>query len=326
MMLSPVETMTSLVNALGLVMQSDGRALGELAGIPVAMTFLVSEQPESSSQAVLLQFRIDRQGTEFDPLHDLLRDVPADQARLSFDANSAWLTLYNIDQVTDEVILSLVECFGQTLAATDLAVAPGCLRCGKAPEAPLMCVDGMPTRLCPACLDEAYQEKEQAEAQLNRATLLGTLGLPAVFCYAALGWGGLWTAIGLLLVWMQVKVIPIDHFTMLLFMGLAVGVGWAFGRPLGIAVRKSVAFQRTPVISSLFLTLCVGACGEIVFVAFWMLRWMGIFDLRAAAGLVGNVVANYTPFWITCKVLLWIAVAIGAILSASQRKSVNLEV
>jgi hypothetical protein len=66
--------------------------------------------------------------------------------------------------------------------------------------------------------------------------------------------------------------------------------------------------------------------GEILSVGLYGLRMAGVFDLALAAGVLGQVMATCTKFWIFCKLALLGSIGLFCVLSASERKIVKLDV
>jgi hypothetical protein len=230
-MSTPVERFCALVSELGFTPVNEGKALGAVAGIPTTIS-LLSDEP----LGVLFAFRVHPDGRDTGRIVELLRDAPPDQASLSFDDGCASLTLYDRVGLTNESIRWLVEQVADAIGASDLALGPGCLRCGKTDGAELMCAEGRPTRLCPGCLNAAIDERQKTESELNRPSVLALLGLPGACVGMAAGWAGVWTLLDIVLQKLGVKVIEINRFTLLVILGLLAGIGLALGWPLGSAL------------------------------------------------------------------------------------------
>lgn len=310
----------ALVEALGFTPLDAFRSVGEPAGVPTSMLVAVAHP-----LALLIRFRTDPHGTA--TLFDEWRStLPADQCSFSIEGDSAWLSLKDAEALPHEAIAALVAYVSEKLAASDLAVPPGCLRCGDAATAQVTDVDGLPTRICPTCLGEAVREKQEVEAALNRPSFAATIGLPAVFGYAAVGWAVIWFAIGVILERNQIRVIPGDEFSFLLIVLIVGGAGWVLGWPLGRAVRQSVGLNRAPWVICPFIIAGAVFCGEVLTIALWLFYWVGIFDVRAALGMLGVALASYTKFWIGCKVAMLVCLGFFCFLSASERRSVSMQV
>ena len=310
----------ALVDALGFTSLDALRSVGEPNGVPTSMLVAVAHP-----LALLLRFRIDPLGTTaiFDEWRSTL---PPDQCTFSIEGDSAWLSLKNAETLPHEAVVSLVAFVSERLSTSDLAVPPGCLRCGEVETARVTDVDGLPTRICPTCLSQAAREKQEAEAALNRGSVAATFGLPAVFGYVAFGWAAVWFAIGLTLERHQIRVVPGDEFTFLIIVLIAGGVGWVLGWPLGKGVRQSLGLRRAPWAICPFLIAGAVFCGEVLAVALWLFYWVGVFDVRAALGMLGVVLASYTPFWVGCKAAMLVCLAFFCFVSASERRSVGMQV
>jgi hypothetical protein len=157
---------------------------------------------------------------------DLMKGVPKEQAILNFEDGSVWLSLYDMSGLETSDFHQMMEGMVDTIQATDLAVGPGCLRCGKNnPDIQRLYVDGRPTRMCMACFEEAGREQQELESKLNQTTLGATLGLPGAAIYAAAGWAGFWTLIDFALEYFRVKAVDINIITTPLILMLLGAVG-----------------------------------------------------------------------------------------------------
>lgn len=310
-----------LIAELGFVVAGQDIALGQPAGIPTTMTVL-----GDSPLAVMFRFRVNPQGTQTPTFAELLQSVPDDRASFSVEEGYAFLTLFDSSGLTSSSLGLLVKHIAETLAATDLAAGPGCLRCGTLDEAELLLIEGRPTRLCAGCLDEARRERQEAEAELNRASVAATIGLPAAGGFVAIGWVILWTAIDMILEWLQVKVIEFNRLSEIFFLALVGGVGYGLGWPLGAALRQSIAIRRAPVMMSLILIVAAAIAGEIGYLALHIFRVVGVFDLGLAAKLLWQFVSGYSGFWIACKLAFLGAIGLFCAIAASERKQVSLNV
>ncbi|MEX0700521.1 MAG: hypothetical protein WD069_00350 [Planctomycetales bacterium] len=316
-----MDQIKALVAELGFVVVDQDTALGQMRGIPTALTVFAADPP-----GLMCQWRVNPTGIETQTVMDLLEGVPQERAALSIEDGCAWLTLYDARSLDGATIRLLFEQVADALQSSDLAPGPGCVRCGRVEDAQLMYVAGRATRLCPGCLTDAAQERQCLEAQLNRPSLASTLGLPGAAIYVAAGWAGFWTVLDLALEHWRIEVVEINRFTMFLFWGALVAIGIALGWPAGVTVRRSLAFGRMPRVASVLFILAAATAGEILYVALLLLRMVGVFNLRLAAQLLPQVLDSYTKFWISCKVALLVATAFFCAASASQRKTVRLDV
>ena len=208
--------------------------------------------------------------------------------RFCIENGSAFLTMRNLDGVPPESLKTLITHITALLNESDLALPAGCLVCGESNGAEFRLVEGVPTRVCPACLSSALEEKAELEKELNRPTVSATFGLPATIGFLVVGWGLLWTLLDLALENFNVRVIEFNHFSMLIYMGLLVGVGWLFGRPLGNTMRQSVFVSRAPVVISFVVVVLASIVGEIAYITLRVLRFMGVFDLGLVPSCSGN--------------------------------------
>lgn len=319
--MSAANQLHSLIDELGFAAVEPHKAMGAPKGIPTTVTVL-GDDP----LALMFGFRIRPDGHEMQPVVDLLRDVKDDRATISFEDGVAWVTLYDLSGFSNTAIRLLVESFADTIAQTDLALQPGCVRCGGVADAQLMYIDGRATRVCPSCVTEAAREQEELEARLNRPSVAATVGLPAVVAFVACGWALLWTLIDLGLEKLRIDVIEINKFSLLLILLLIGGTGYALGHPLGFALRQSIAIRRAPKTMSIVVVIAALFGGEIGYLALKLLRLAGIFDLKLAAGLLPLVLSKYSSFWILLKLGFTGTICYFCAASASERKTVNLDV
>ena len=315
------DQLPALIEELGFVVVGPNKALGQPRGVPTTLAVLSTDPP-----ALMFGFRIHPEGNETQPVAALLQDVENDRAAVSFENGLAWLTLYDLSGLSISVVRLLVDNFPDTISATDLAVVAGCLHCGRLADAQLMCLEGHPTRLCPDCLAESARQRQELEAHLNRPSIAATVGLPAVGAYIACGWAVLWTLIDLVLEHWAIRVIEINHFTGALMLLLLAGVGFCLGWPMGAALRQSIAFRRAPKTMSVIVVSAAVICGEIGYLALRLLRLAGIFDLKFAAAILGQVLVNYGGFWITMKLACLGAISAFSAAAALSRKTASLDV
>lgn len=320
-MLTGAERIEGLRSELEFEVVDDDTAMGEIREIPIAMSVLGIDPP-----AVMFRVRADTDGAESESVASAFEGLSAANVRVSLENDSAWLSFYDLRELDNAAIRSLLEKTADVLDASGLAAGPGCLRCGNLDRAQLMCVEGRPTRLCPDCLTEAVEEQQELEAEHNRSSLAATLGLPGAGLFVAAGWAGFWTLLDLALEHWRIQVVEINYLTMLLmFMGVA-ACGYALGWPAGVTLRQSIALGKAPVAASAVFVTAAAIGGEILYVGLYLLRLLGLFDLGVAAQLVGQVVAQYSGFWIFCKLALLAAIGFFCAESASERRTVRLQV
>lgn len=314
--------MTAFLDELGFAVVDDDTAVGELREFPVSVTVLGVDPP-----SMMFQIRVHPDGTQTQPVLDLMQGVPEEQARLSFEDGSVWLSLYDMSGLDIPAFHQLLEGMVDTLRATDFAVGPGCLRCGEdGDDVQKMYVDGRPTRLCTACFEEADRDRQELETELNQTSLGATLGLPGAALFVAAGWAGFWTLIDITFEFFRIRFVDVNILTVPLMLVLLGVVGWALGWPTGTTLRRSAAIRKAPRILSLLFALVTAIAGETLYVGIYLLRVFGVFDLGIAAQVMGAVVAGYTGFWICCKLGLLAALAFFCTASATERQTVKLDV
>src|SRR4029079_18831018 len=92
-------------------------------------------------------------------------------------SGQAWLTLFDVSGQSGETVRTIVEQFAQSLAAAGLAPQPGCLRCGTLDGAQIIHQEGITTRLCAACWQQALAERDARQAHLDRGSRAALFGL-----------------------------------------------------------------------------------------------------------------------------------------------------
>ena len=187
-----------------------------------------------------------------------------------------------------------------------------------------MIVEGILTRICPGCLEEAFQERNASEVELNRSSLRATLGLPGACLFAIACWAVFWTGVELILETWKINVIEINPITSIIILAITGGIGWGLGYPVGNTLRQSIALNKAPIWTSLIAIGIIAVAGEILYVAIQVFRLFGIFDLPAAARLLEQVLQNYTTFWAGAKLIVIIAATFFSSLAASERKTIPL--
>ena len=310
-----------LPEAIGFVPVDEQVLIGEPDGVPTTCT-LINDSP------LMLQFkfRVDSEGTETEPMTSLLDGVPEDQACWSFEENVAYLSLYNLDVLDNSAIRVLIDQVAATLNETDFALPSGCLKCGREDCAELTYVDGIPTRICVDCLTDALEEKQETEEELNRPSFGLTLGLPGAFLYGSVVWALSWALFDWMLDFWNVRAIWINRLTVLLGL-IVIGVlGYVIGSPMGATLRRSIAVRHAPRLSSLLFALGVAAAGEILAIAVFVFRKVGIFDLALAAQIATLFVTTWTAFWVICKLGLTAAIGYFCYDAASKKQRVQVQV
>ena len=290
---------------------------GEVHGSPVTMMVL-----GVAPLSVLCAFKIA-------PTHPATMTLPEPiaclveegSAEVSLEHGVAWLSFDNLDDESPEEIQGLLDVFGASLSEAGIAVAPGCVSCGRQDEIDLVFVDGRCSRLCSFCLQRFLEKKEAAEQQVNRPSMLHAMGLPLALLYVSGGWLVFWFAIDAILE----NVIVIDGTPGILVVAAILGaLGFGLGYPLGAFLRKGGVARKFPVLGS--SATVVGACvlGEILYIAVVVSRIAGIFDLALAARLFLPFVRGYTPGWIAAKLVTAGALILGAYTAAAKKPTVSV--
>lgn len=316
-----VEQILTLIREHDFQADEEGAAWGEVGGIPASLALLDQDPP-----AVMLGFRVPRDTDPTAHIAPLVQPFPSDLFSLSADDGCLWLSLYDVDALPPNSLTELPRRIVDALKSANLAVAPGCQRCGNLQGAVNHLIEQRPTRMCPDCTAAIVDDKLAAEEELNRATLSSTLGLPGAMFYVVFGWIAFWTVVDLILEYFTVDKIEINKLTFLVGFAVCAGVGYALGWPLGATMRRSVGLRKFPRLSSGMITLATVVVGEIGYIAVWILRMAGIFDLGAAVTLLWPALSTYSGFWICCKLALASAIGIFCANSASHRKTVSLDV
>jgi hypothetical protein len=296
-------------------------SVGEISGILASLTLLSSEP-----LAIMVRLRLRPDAGEPDVVRRIFEDVPPDAARISFEPSFASISLYDIDDLPNDAVRLLLEKVAEAFAANEFSAPPGCLRCGVVDDARLMYLEDRPTRLCPVCLEGARLEKQHLEQQLNRGTVGGFFGLPAVLASVAAGWALLWTAIDWLLEHFRIRVIWIDKFSVVMIFLAVLGFGVALGMPLGNALKRSGLARLSPLFMSLVFGLGAAVLGELVYVTILVFRAAGVVDVNAAVQIFQGVVQQYSTFWIVVKVALALAISFFCLGKAGTQETARLDV
>ncbi len=292
-------------------------AYGEIKGHPVTMTVL-SGDPFS----LMFAFKIAQpESGQFEP-PALIREMMAEgDAKVSIEDGMGWLSLYRLNGVSREIVQGVVEAFADGLSAAQLAIPPGCATPGCEGAAQIVHIEGRTSRLCPACVERLYAEREQAERELNRVSIKHVLGLPLVFLLAAGGWAMFWGVVDLLLLWLKVNVIFLDKFTIMVFLTILGVFGYSLGVPLGPFLRRSGLLNRFPMFAGIAVLLLVALVGELFYITTYMFRTMGVVDLGLAFQSLLPFIGSYPGWWLAGKLIPIGALAAGILANSDQQRA-----
>lgn len=317
----PTRTINDLLARLELEMLDADTAVGSLGDTLVTMTVL-SVEPLS----LLFAFTVNQESSDSVIRPESVAELSPEACRISVENGRCWLSLYEVTTLSDEQIAGLVSDVHDGLREAKLTVGPGCLHCGRLDSVQVLRIEGSTTRICQSCLDQAFTEKSEREAQQNKTSVSALLGMPAAILICAGCWALFWFAVDFVLDWSGIQMIELNQFTYMLLIALFAGTGAAVGMPLGKSLRKSGVTKIAPI--PLTSVIVVGAlvAGEIVYVALLIFQKFGIVDFTVAAQLLWPVVSGYTPFWMASKTLCAAAVAGFCIHEAAQRSTSRLNV
>jgi len=318
-MSNSLDRLAQLLEQLQFTIAGDDRAVGTIRDLPTTLIAIGTDPP-----TFLFHFRANPAGVSSPPPLNLPPDLPPNALEVAHADGTAWLTLHNALLYDNDQIVQFVNAVGSALQETPLAVGPGCLRCNSSAPIDLMLVEGRATRVCEPCLAAAEQERQESEAQLNRTSLRATLAVPGTALIAAAAWALFWTVLDLFLDWLRITVVPLDNVTIPLLVIFFAAAGAGMGWPAGNTLRRSIGARSAPRVVSIVFVITVALAGEVLYVALYLLRMAGLFDLQLATLLLGQVWANYTKFWIACKVGLAIAAAFACALATAQRQQASL--
>lgn len=310
-----------LVEELTFAVAGPQTAVGEVQGVPTSLTILSSDPP-----GVMIQMRYAPDADQTDRIWDLLGDTPEETAKLDIFGESVWLSLYNLAGDTNESLKQLINVLAETIQSTDLRVEPGCLRCGESDSVELMFVAERPTRLCPNCLQRAVDQQQGEEEELNRTSVGATLGLPACMAILAAGWGAIWALLGYGLHWLGVQEIEINIFTVGIILGLTIGGAYLLSRLAIGTFRRSALVRQSPALIIGALVLTALLFGEVASIVLELFFSFGIFAPELAWQLAGEVLRNYSVFWIVCKFIMAIALILMILTGATARREGKIEV
>lgn len=307
-----------LVQQWGFQIGDRESAFGEMAGIPVALTIL-SVDPLS----LMMACKIATPHPASVPLPgEIAKLVETKKASAALEDGFAWLSLYDLNGKSTEAVRNLFEAFGQTLKHEGLALDRVCAACGQPEEAGLFFLDGKCTRICESCLDQRLEERQQAEAALNRPSRLHSYALPWVIALAGFGWAVFWILVDWLLAFFNLQFVEINVFTIT----IVVVVGFLVGAPLGHVLRKSGTVRWSPLAVTV---ICIGLAvvlGEALYLSYMFSRFLGQFDLAFGFQVLIPWLQNQDPSWLGLKFGVAIAIGIGCFTVANERESVGLSV
>jgi hypothetical protein len=314
-------SVVQLIDDLNFDVVDAEHAVGQIDQVPVSLAVLSVHPP-----GLLFGFRINPETTNTAPILQMFDESSKEFASTSIDGGIAWLSLYNLLGATSAAVESLLTQMIQVIDSSGLRLPAVCQSCGTAENANVVLVQSRPTRVCANCLAQKIEQNQQLQAKLDRGNLATTLSLPGVCGFVAVGWAAFWIAIDLLMAFFQVNAIWLNEFTTLLILGLAAIVGYLLGRPMGLTLRRSRFVKRAPILMSVALVAVACIAGEIGFVALLLLRRLGVFDLNIAIKVLRFLLADYSPFWIGCKLLVMAAIGTFCIVAALERKTVDLRI
>lgn len=296
-------------------------AFGDIKGHPVTMTVLSGDP-----FALLFAFRIVQpESGQFEP-PVLIRELMAEgDAKVSIEDGLAWLSLYRLNGVSREMVQGVVETFADGLTAAQLALPPGCATAGCERVAQPVHIEGRTSRLCPACLERLFAEREQEERELNRMSLKHVFGLPLVVLLAASGWGTFWLVVDLVLLWLKVQVIVLDKFTIMLFLAILGVFGFSLGVPLGKFLWRSGLVNVFPTFISIAALLMVAVVGEYFYINTYIFRTAGVLDIGLALQWLPELIWGYPGWLLTGKLIAVLALAAG-MFSSNDRKRATVRV
>ena len=321
-MTSPAQTLHELISRLELTVLDVGdTAIGAFGDTPVTLTVLSMEP-----LGLLCAFNVNRDSGELSLPADFAAEWPPETYKISVENGRAWLSLYDLNGRSVDEIAALLERFHQSIVSAELAVGPGCVRCGCRDEAHVMHIEGRTTRICPKCLEQAIADKQDRDAELNGMSVSALLGLPAAILIAAGCWAVLWFAADFAIDWLRIRIVEINQLSVLVLMVLYVGTGAALGLPLGKMLRRSGAVRLAPTLLSCVVVVCAVIAGEIGYVALLIFWNVGLLNFAAAAQWLGPIMASYSGFWITNKLFCACAVGAFCVSTAGERKTVSLKI
>lgn len=309
------------LSRIGFVAAGDDKAIGEISDIPTTM-IVIGVDP----LAIMWRLKVNSDAENTVPLLEVFKDAPDGFASVSVEDGSAWVSLYDLSEISHDDLCELMERIAALIHSCGLAMPPGCFRCGYVEKSNLILVDNCPTRVCEECFRGADEERQRVEAEVNSASWTRTLQLPGVMTMVAAAWSLFWFGVDALLQFWNVQFLDINSFTILFLLGIPLSVGITIGWPLGATLRRSAAIRRAPIVLGLLLAAASVALGEVGYVALVLFRIVGVFDLEIAAVFMGEVIAGYSEFWILTKLVMAGALACCSVGVARQRKSVRLNV
>ncbi len=296
--------LTALLQELAFQLVDDQHACGEVAGLPATLT-LVSADP----LVLTFDFRVDLHAERLEEMRPLLQGLSNASMRVSVQQDEVQLALLQLTGLPADAIRELVTEFAESLIAAGLGHPAGCLYCGTIEDTGIVHHLGRTSRACPVCFTRRLEQHAAEIEAFNRPRRGAWMSVPALCFFVAVGWAGVWMLTEWLLDWFRVQVIELNKATGMVIFMVMLGIGAALGIPLGGALKKTGLVRRAPRwLGGLFVVAAV-AMGELLYVMIQLFWFAGVIDLTIAARLMPQVIASYSPFWITLK--LGLALSVG---------------
>lgn len=305
--------LTALLQELEFQLIDAEHACGEIAELPTTLT-LVSTDP----LVLALDFRVDLHAERLEEFRPLLQGLSNPSMRVSVHQDEVQLALLQLADQPANAIRELVTEFAESLIAAGLGHPAGCFYCGTTEGTAIVHHQGRTSRACPACFARALEQHAAEIEEWNRPRRRAWLSVPALCLFVAIGWTGAWMLAEGLLDWFRVEVIEINQATGMVIFMLMLGGGAVLGMPLGRALKRTGLVRRAPRwLGGLFVITAV-ALGELLYVMVLLFWFAGVIDLTIAVQLLPQVVANYSPFWITMKLGLAISVGVFTVMAIEE--------
>lgn len=317
-MRTPQERLNAIIAELKLQAVDKDTCVGEWHGVPMTMTVLSSDP-----FALMFGFSVPSEGGQREEALAEFEDVADSRMKFRFDATHAWLSLYNLNDLPDEVVTGVLDHATATLSAHGLRPPEGCIHCGSQDDVRLLSVEGRPLRRCGRCLLAPLPAPPPRKPQpIN----LGALArLPIGFFGLIVCWGVFWTLVDVVLDYFRVRVFFLDNFTIALLIFAAGAVGYFLGMPFGRLLSRTglPRWFRLPV--GAFGVAGAVVLGEILYLTILMYRSIGVIDPRFAAHSLVDIVSEYTTFWKILKGGLAATTLVIAMANAQEGPAEHLD-
>ena len=306
-------------SALGLKPGSDELFVGRIRGFPVGLKFVESYR----GVLLLVQVRHWLPGAapqlEAISYDDEITTLLAERKiEIDFDDGIAWVTFAEMgNYVEADVVARLLDSILQSFGKAGLiGDAELCHYCRKEKSPDLSIADGKVAQVCPSCLDERLRKTARATPAPGAEVVPIFLMTPFAALAGALLWAGCWMIYNFVLDGGTVSIPSIAIVIICFVMGMIPGapIGWI----IRLNRRRGKTASATAAI--LFGTLAVVA-GEILYLAWLIWKWYGVFSLSVAARILPDYYGGSTGFFLVMRFMAALTCVVTAYEMAKTKKT-----